>query len=154
LDTTDEAAFPSLASAAPTTNANSVWGSAAGPRIKPSVNKAPVFIDSFNLSSIDLSNAGKDGKSATLGEVIKQVIAKYKVKIEASANQKALQTTFHVKAESQKELDKAKRSLLALLSPTVCSPFFYFIRYTLTTLCVGYSRHQCARVNYRLNHWS
>jgi hypothetical protein len=128
LDTTDEAAFPSLASAAPTTNATSVWGSAAGPRIKPTVNKAPVFTDSFTLSSIDLSNAGKDGKSATLGEVIKQVIAKYKVKIEASANQKALQTTFHVKAESQKELDKAKRSLLALLSPTVSSSIFiYFI---------------------------
>jgi hypothetical protein len=73
------------------------------------------------LSAIDLSTSGKDGKPATLGEVIKQVIAKYKVKIEASANQKARQTTFHVKAESQKELDKAKRSLLALLSPVVCS---------------------------------
>jgi hypothetical protein len=68
---------------------------------------------------MDLSNAGKDGKSATLGEVMKQVMAKYKVKIDASANQRTRQTTFHVKAESQKELDKAKRSLLALLSPVV-----------------------------------
>ena len=124
MDTTDEVAFPSLVSATPNTSASSVWGSATGPRIKPTVNKAPVFTESFTLSSIDLSNAGKDGKSASLGEVIKQVIAKYKVKIEASANQKALQTTFHVKAESQKELDKAKRSLLALLSPIVSSSFF------------------------------
>ena len=68
---------------------------------------------------MDLSNAGKDGRSATLGEVMKQVMAKYKVKIDASANQRTRQTTFHVKAESQKELDKAKRSLLALLSPVV-----------------------------------
>ncbi|KAF8160830.1 SCP160 protein [Crassisporium funariophilum] len=122
LDTGSEIAFPSLASATPATSqpAASAWGSAAGgPRIKPVVHKAPIFTDSFNLSAIDLTNAGKDGKSATLGEVIKQVVAKYKVKIEASGNQKARQTTFHVKAESQKELDKAKRSLLALLSPVV-----------------------------------
>jgi hypothetical protein len=54
---------------------------------------------------------------------MKQVMAKYKVKLEASANQKTRQTTFHVRAETQKELDKAKRSLLALLSPVVrCFP--------------------------------
>lgn len=76
-----------------------------------------MFADSFTLSAIDLSNSGRDGKAATLGEVMKVVMAKYKVKVEASANQK--QTTFHIKAESQKELDKAKRSLLALLSPVV-----------------------------------
>ena len=120
LDTESEAAFPSLAPAAPATTvpARSAWS--AGPRITPSVSKQPIFVDSFTLSAIDLSNAGKDGKTATLGEVMKQVMAKYKVKLEASANQKACQTTFHIKAESQKELDKAKRSLLALLSPVVC----------------------------------
>ncbi|KAF9482121.1 hypothetical protein BDN70DRAFT_802105 [Pholiota conissans] len=121
LDTESEEAFPALASATPAsdTPAKPVWGSATGPRIKSTVAKAPVFADSFTLSAIDLSNSGKDGKPATLGEVIKQVITKYKVKVEASGNQKAHQTTFHVKAESQKELDKAKRSLLALLSPVV-----------------------------------
>jgi len=126
LDTESEVAFPTLAPAAPAASAssNSVWGSATGPRTKSSLAKAPVFTDSFTLSAIDLSTSGKDGKPATLGEVIKQVIAKYKVKIEASANQKARQTTFHVKAESQKELDKAKRSLLALLSPVVSLPCF------------------------------
>lgn len=121
LDTDFEIAFPSLASATPvtSTNAASAWGAAAGPRLKAAVSKAPVFTDSFTMSAIDLSNAGKNGKPTTLGEVIKQVIAKYKVKIEASANQRARQTTFHIKAESEKELDKAKRSLLALLSPIV-----------------------------------
>ncbi|KAF9051139.1 hypothetical protein BDZ89DRAFT_1088665 [Hymenopellis radicata] len=119
LDTDSQTAFPSLAptSSAPSA-AKSAWGSSNGPRIKP-VNKAPVFTDSFTLSAIDLSGAGKDGKPATLGEVMKQVMAKYKVKLEASGNQKARQMTFHMKAESQKELDKAKRTLLALLSPVI-----------------------------------
>ncbi|KAG2015753.1 SCP160 protein [Coprinopsis cinerea AmutBmut pab1-1] len=119
LDTDSEVAFPSLAPSsapAPSAAAASAWG--AGPRIKP-VAKAPVFIDSFTLSAMDLSNAGKDGKPATLGEVMKTVMTKYKVKIEASGNQRTRQTTFHIKAESQKELDKAKRSLLALLSPVI-----------------------------------
>jgi hypothetical protein len=56
----------------------------------------------------------------TLGEVMKTVMTKHnKVKIESSTNQRTRQTTFNVKAESQKELDKAKRSLLAALSPVV-----------------------------------
>ncbi|KAF5380454.1 hypothetical protein D9615_004595 [Tricholomella constricta] len=121
LDTDSQSAFPSLASSTPvsSTAIKPAWGSATGPRIKPNVVKAPVFADSFTLSAIDLSNTGKDGKPATLGEIMKQVMAKYKVKVEASANQKARQTTFHIKAETQKELDKAKRSLLALLSPVI-----------------------------------
>jgi hypothetical protein len=83
------------------------------------VIKNPVFTETFTLTAIDLSNTGKDGRPATLGEVIKQVMAKYKVKIEASANQKTRQTTFHIKTESQKDLDKARRSLVALCSPSV-----------------------------------
>ena len=43
----------------------------------------------------------------------------HKVRIEASTNQKSRQTTFFLKSESQKELDKAKKTLLAQLSPTV-----------------------------------
>ncbi|KAJ7091167.1 hypothetical protein C8R44DRAFT_891570 [Mycena epipterygia] len=118
LDTDSQSAFPSLASATPPASAapKSAWAAA---RPKPVVKQTPVFADSFTISSIDLSNAGKDGKHATLGEVMKQVIAKYKVKLDASANQKTRQTTFHLKADSQKELDKAKRSLLALLSPII-----------------------------------
>ncbi|RDB25479.1 Vigilin 1 [Hypsizygus marmoreus] len=121
LDTESQSAFPSLASATPVAlgATKSAWGATAGPRIKPNVVKAPIFADSFTLSAMDLSNAGKDGKPATLGEIMKQVMAKYKVKVEASANQKARQTTFHIKADTQKELDKAKRSLLALLSPVI-----------------------------------
>ncbi|KAF7361713.1 hypothetical protein MVEN_00515000 [Mycena venus] len=118
LDTDSQSAFPSLASSAPPA-ASSAPKTAWAPARKPVVKQAPVFADSFTISSMDLSNSGKDGKPATLGEVMKQVMAKYKVKLEASANQKTRQTTFHIKAETQKELDKAKRSLLALLSPVI-----------------------------------
>ena len=71
------------------------------------------------MSAIDLSSAGRDGKPATLGEIMRQVMANHKIKIEASTNQKTRQTTFHLKADSRKELEKAKRSLLASLSPVV-----------------------------------
>ncbi|KAJ3910340.1 hypothetical protein F5879DRAFT_930069 [Lentinula edodes] len=117
LDTNSHQAFPSLASSAPTTKpvTQSAWGAANGPRIKPVINKQPVFTDSFTLGTVELTT--KDNKPVTLGETIKQVMAKYKVKVEASGNQRGRQTTFHMKAESQRELDKAKRLLLALLSP-------------------------------------
>ncbi|KAG6845298.1 hypothetical protein H0H87_011148 [Tephrocybe sp. NHM501043] len=123
LDTESQSAFPSLASSTPVTSsvAKPAWGSANGPRIRTTVAKTPVFADSFTITALDLSNTGKDGKPATLGDVMRQVMAKYKVKVEASTNQRTRQTTFHIKAETQKELDKAKRSLLALLSPTVTS---------------------------------
>ena len=75
--------------------------------------------ESFTLSAIDLSSAGRDGKPTTLGEIMKQVMANHKIKIEASTNQKTRQTTFHLKADSRKELEKGKRSLLASLSPLV-----------------------------------
>ena len=117
LDTRSEIAFPSLApSSASTAPAASAWG---GPRIKAAILKNPVFSDSITLSDIDLSTAGKDGRPATIGEVMKQVTAKHKVKLEASSNQKTRQTTFYLKADSEKDLEKAKRSLVVLLSPDV-----------------------------------
>lgn len=122
MDTNFQAAFPSLApAAAPVASApKSAWGADAGPRIKPSVARQPVFTDTFTLAAIELTASGRDQRPPTLGEVMKQVMTKYKVKLDASRNERTRQTTFHVKADTQKELDKAKRSLLALLSPVVC----------------------------------
>jgi polyribonucleotide nucleotidyltransferase len=113
LDTKSHQAFPSLASSQskPATAPKTAWGASNGPRI----NKQPVFTDSFTLATVELTT--KDNKPVTLSEIIKQVMTKYKVKVEASGNQRSRQTTFHMKAESQRELDKAKRLLLALLSP-------------------------------------
>ncbi|KAF9820370.1 hypothetical protein IEO21_01379 [Rhodonia placenta] len=121
LDTGSQEAFPSLAPSPVSQSANkpagSAWGSSAGPRIRPAVTKQIMFSDSFILSSSDIATAGRDGKPISLGQVMKQVMVQHKVKIEASTNQKSRQTTFFLKAEYQKDLDKAKRSLLALLSP-------------------------------------
>ncbi|TFK54204.1 SCP160 protein [Heliocybe sulcata] len=116
LNAVSQEAFPSLApSPAPAKQpTTSAWGAAAGPRIK-----STTISDSITLAAIDLSSGGKDGKSTTLGEVMKQVMSKFKVKIEASTNQRTKQTTFFLKSESQKELDKAKRSLTSLLSPVI-----------------------------------
>jgi hypothetical protein len=117
LDVASESAFPSLGGA--TKPAASGWSAAAGPRIKAAATH-PMHVESFTLQVVDLSTAGKDGKPTTLGQIMQQVMVKHpKVKIEASSNQRTHQTTFNVKSESQKELEKAKRMLLASLSPVV-----------------------------------
>ncbi|KAG1734692.1 uncharacterized protein EDB91DRAFT_1146341 [Suillus paluster] len=110
--------FPTLAPSAPATAlpGKSAWGSDAGPRIKATIKATPVITDSFTITQVELPV--KDGKQTSLGEVMKQVLTMFKVKIEASTNQ-SRQTTFHMKAEVQKEIDKAKRHLLATLSPMV-----------------------------------
>ncbi len=125
LDTESEQAFPSLApSAAPVKRAGSAWGAGAPvPRIQapqPVVQKQNLATDSFTLAAIDLSAAGKDNRPATLADVMKHVMFRFnKVHIEASSNQRIRQTTFHLKSESPKELEKAKRLLIAQLSPKV-----------------------------------
>jgi len=110
--------FPTLAPSVPAAAvpAKSAWGSDTGPRIKATVKSTPVITDSFTVTQVELPV--RDGKQTSLGEIMKQVIAKFKVKIEASTNQ-SRHTTFHMRADTQKELDKAKRSLLAFLSPLV-----------------------------------
>ena len=117
LDTSSSEAFPSLARTAPAKAPTSGWG--AAPRIKATVSKQPVISESFTIPAVDLSTAGRDGKPTSLGEVMRQIMNQHKVRIEASTNQKSRQTTFFLKSESQKELDKAKKTLLAQLSPTV-----------------------------------
>ncbi|KAI0930260.1 hypothetical protein AcV5_007021 [Taiwanofungus camphoratus] len=123
VDTDSQEAFPSLAPSvsqqAIAKSGTSAWGGATGPRIKPAVIKPTGVSDSFTLSSSDISTASKGGKPTSLGEVMKQVSIQHKVQLEASTNQKSRQTTFYLKADHKKDLDKAKRSLRALLSPIV-----------------------------------
>lgn len=95
---------------------------ATAPRIKATTSKHPVLSESFTIPVGDLTTAGRDGKSVTLGGVMRQVMSQYKVKLDASTNQKTRQTTFFLKSEHNKEIEKAKKSLLALLSPVVCIP--------------------------------
>lgn len=125
--------FPTLAPSAPPASApsKSAWGSDAGPRIKATVKSTPVITDSFTVTQVELPV--RDGRQTSLGEIMKQVIAKFKVRIEASTNQNR-HTTFHMRAETQKELDKAKRNLLASLSPQASNflpiPFLYSTGFT------------------------
>ncbi|EIN11853.1 hypothetical protein PUNSTDRAFT_99129 [Punctularia strigosozonata HHB-11173 SS5] len=116
LDTDSQTAFPSLA---PAPSANKAAAPAWRPVPRLKAIPQPMIADSFDVAAVDLSSAGKDGKPTSLSEVMKQVASKYKVKLEASTNQRTRQTTFHLKADSQKDLDKAKKSLMALLSPVV-----------------------------------
>ncbi|CAE6403126.1 unnamed protein product, partial [Rhizoctonia solani] len=123
LNTEDEDAFPSLASAAPAKPApTSAWS--AAPRIRQVAPRvvAPVFSDSFILENIDLSTAGKDGKATTLTDVLKRVMLQHKnVKLEASTQRKdgRAKTSFVIKADSEADVEAAKRKLTAALSPTV-----------------------------------
>ncbi|KAI0093251.1 hypothetical protein BDY19DRAFT_417317 [Irpex rosettiformis] len=112
-------AFPSLAPSVSTggQRAPSTWNTA--PRIKATASKQPHFSESFTIPVGDLSTAGKDGKPTSLGEVMKRVMNQYKVKLEASTNQKTRQTTFYLRSENKKDIEKAKKSLLAGLSPVV-----------------------------------
>jgi hypothetical protein len=119
VDVTSESAFPSLGGSTTSKPTGSAWSS-AGPKLRASISHIPMNVESFTLAVTDLSTAGKDGKATTLGEIMRSVMKTHpKVKIEASSNQRSHQTTFNVKSESQKELDKAKRALIASLSPIV-----------------------------------
>ena len=115
LDTGSHDAFPSLspstASPTQTQPTTSAWSSK--PRIKPSG-----ITESFTLQDIDLSSAGRDGRPTTLSEVTRGITQKFKVKIEASTNHKK-ETTFYLRSESQKELDKAKNALVSVCSPVI-----------------------------------
>ena len=124
IDTTSQEAFPSLAPSTAATGGNkgptSAW-SVAGPRIRSTVPKQHLFTDSFSLSSAEIAAANKDGKPLSSGEVMRQVMSQYKVRLEESTNSRSRQTTFFLKSESERELEKAKRALLAHLSPVVCN---------------------------------
>ncbi|KAG2146037.1 uncharacterized protein EDB93DRAFT_1287176 [Suillus bovinus] len=117
-DADSQSDFPTLATSTPAAAApgKSAWGSDAGPRIKATVKSTPVITDYFTVIQAELPT--KDGKQTSIGETMKQVTAKYRIRIEASTNQ-SRQTTFCMKGETQKDLDRAKRHLLATLSPVV-----------------------------------
>lgn len=116
-DADSQADFPTLATSTPAAApGKSAWGSDAGPRIRATVKSTPVITDYFTITQAELPS--KDGKQTSVGEIMKQVMTKYRVRVEASTNQ-SRQTTFHLKGDTQKDLDKAKRHLLFALSPVV-----------------------------------
>ncbi|KAG1729843.1 uncharacterized protein EDB91DRAFT_1085624 [Suillus paluster] len=110
-----DASFRTLPIPAAAASGKSAWGSDTDPRIT-TVKSTPVITDYFTVTRVELPI--RDGKHTSHGKIMKQIVAKFKVKIEASTNQ-SRRTTFLMKVETHKELDKAKRNLLATLNPTV-----------------------------------
>lgn len=141
IDTNSETAFPSLAPSPSTAPTRPTWGaSAGGPRIAPAVPSAALVTDRITLNASDIAFGsagagaggayGRDNKPVTsLGDALRQLTLRHpKVKCEASSNAKTRQTTFFFKAESAKELERARRTLLATISPWVSGRFGNFER--------------------------
>lgn len=119
LDTDSSVAFPSLAPSAPAKTSVSLSGWNNAPRIKPTAIRSTGFSDSFDLSAVDLSRAGRDNKPGTLADALKIIMLRFRVKVEASTQRKSGHTTFLIKGESEREVEKAKRQLIITLSPRV-----------------------------------
>lgn len=80
-------------------------------------------------------------------------MSQHKVKLDASTNQKARQTTFFLKSEHKKELEKAKKALLAMLSPVVSILRYLSAGYILTCF-TGNSRPSGTGFYDTLYHWT
>lgn len=150
-DTDSVIAFPSLASSAPPAikAPPTAW---SAPRIKATVSKQPTYSDSFTIPVGDLSSAGRDGRPTSLGEVMKQVMAQHKVKLDASTNQKLRQTTFFLKSENKKDFEKAKKALLAGLSPVV-RHFHIAMTVNIDLVTLGLSHPQRPGFHNPQHHW-
>ena len=78
----------------------------------------PVVQETLSLTGIDPSaNHGKDGKPKSLGDTIKDVQTKFKVKIEVFSQRNSNQTTFTITGASYNAVESAKRALTISLSP-------------------------------------
>ncbi|KAF8593403.1 hypothetical protein BDV93DRAFT_612242 [Ceratobasidium sp. AG-I] len=122
LDMHSEDAFPSLVPSAPAKlAAASAWASAS--RVHQAApSTAPMFSDSFIIEDIDLSGSGKNETPSTLSEIMKHIMLQTKnLKLEASTQRKdgRARTSFVIKAETENDLEDAKRKLSAALSPVV-----------------------------------
>jgi len=148
--------FPALASTASADKqpVASAWGASTGPRIKVAAPKSKGVTDSFTLSAIDVSHAGRDGKATSLGDVMKNTMTKFKVKVEASTQRKTGQTTFFIKSESEKEVEKAKRHLVAILSPTVSRICAKFAMAMYTDFLSGHPHRSGPCIHHCVNHRS
>ncbi|KAG8907944.1 hypothetical protein FRB99_001452 [Tulasnella sp. 403] len=110
IDTKSEAAFPSLNPTAPKAQSTPSAWSAPRPNLRANP-KLTGFTDTFDLAQIDSKTSGRDGKPTTLGEVMRTVMHKTGVTVEASSQRKTGQTTFIIKAQTEYALDTAKRIL-------------------------------------------
>ncbi|KAG8999118.1 hypothetical protein FRB90_012145 [Tulasnella sp. 427] len=119
LDTSSESAFPSLGgSSGKKAQAPSAW-SATRERVSRPAVQINVVSDTIELDKIDLKAAGRDGKPTTLGEVMRNVMAKSGATIEASTARMTGKTTFIIKGSNDHAIESAKRLLISGLAPVV-----------------------------------
>jgi hypothetical protein len=153
-----ESSFPSLA---PNAASNKVpssskpspssWGAGSSALRKPAKILQPVYSSNFTLDKVELAR-GQDGKTITLGNVMKEVMNKTKTKIEASTQRTTGGTTFHIKGDSESAVDAAIRTITAALSPQVGLSALFFSQ--CWKIVSGYSCCQCSRLYHRHDHWS
>lgn len=120
IDTASETAFPSLGgpSAGKKPQTPSAWSAARERVTRPAV---PTYVvsDTIELDKIDLKTAGNNGKPTTLGEVMRNVMAKSGATIEASTARMTGKTTFIIKGSTDHAIETAKRLLISGLAPVV-----------------------------------
>lgn len=116
-----ELAFPSLAPSGPVRQAASWGASPGGPRIAPAVQAQTLLTERFTVTAANVDLSGRDGRPATLRDAVKQMSARHpKVRAEASSSTTGSgvrETEFFLKSESAKELERAKRTLVSIVSP-------------------------------------
>lgn len=126
LDTDSQAAFPSLgAPSKPASAPAPAWGAAASARIRAPAVRAPVYSETIAIVVHD---------RAALQAAVRNAVSKTKTKIEASTQSGS--TSFLIKADNERDLEKAKRLLTSDLSPRV-SPVF------LNRVVVYHVSHNC-----------
>jgi hypothetical protein len=117
VDVESDIAFPSLNPGAAAKPAGA-WSNA--PRLASTVPAAKqTGSQTLTLPSIDLNQVAKGGKPPTLLEYQKTVGSKFRVQVSSTQQRASGQTTFTIKSESDKDIIKAKKHLIATLSPVV-----------------------------------
>lgn len=118
-NTSSEDAFPTLAPSAPSASiskpASFSW--AASSKVKSKPAGPPVQTDSIAL--VVGPQTDRDGKTVTLGNIMKQIQDKTAVNLEASTQMKTGLTTFVLKGTSARNIEAAKKMLTARLSKVV-----------------------------------
>lgn len=119
VDPSSEIAFPSLATMAASKPAAAAGAWGAGPRIQtPPSGMRATGSQEVTLPAIDLSRVTAPGKKApTLLEYQKTIGSKFRVQITSRQHRSSGQITFIIKSDAEKDIAKARKHLIASLSP-------------------------------------
>ncbi|KZS98452.1 hypothetical protein SISNIDRAFT_481189 [Sistotremastrum niveocremeum HHB9708] len=117
VDTNSEAAFPSLAPAAPAKPTTA--GTWATPRITKPIAKQSGAQETLTLPSIDLNQVAGKGKAPTILEYQKTIGSKFRVTVTSVQQRTSGHFVFTIKGESERDVAKARKHIIISLSPSV-----------------------------------